>query len=188
MLNLPDATSFQQSSVSRWMADYNARYHQSGMFTTRSRELFSITRPNSLRYMVDLGMGSEIGSRLGLLLDLVLYDSGGAYLEFVQAAGVSVTVTTRYLKVLDGLSMLLAPIILLTLLKGVVAKLVIVSLFLSLFEVVGVAVTKARDWEVVAATAAYVLLPPGSPSVPRVSICPDFWNRYAAVLVSFMQH
>jgi len=63
-------------------------------------------------------------------------------------------INEKHLKVLGSLPLLLAPIILLTLLKGVVARLIIVSLFLSFFALIGAVMTKARSWEVIAATAA----------------------------------
>lgn len=64
--------------------------------------------------------------------------------------------TARFLTVLGGLVTLLVPIALLTLYEGVWTRLIIVSSFVSIFSVVVATATRAKSWEIVAATAAYV--------------------------------
>jgi len=67
--------------------------------------------------------------------------------------------TARFLTVFGGLVTLLVPISLLTLYKGIWTRLIIVSSFVSIFSVVVAAATRAKSWEIVAATAAYVSFP-----------------------------
>ncbi|KAF8245431.1 hypothetical protein K440DRAFT_646219 [Wilcoxina mikolae CBS 423.85] len=158
ILKLTRASTRQHEGIKKWIDCYNPLYIEEQNFIEHPHDLLSmVIEEEDAAHRLLLShpnfMSRIFGKKNKTSEDQVQYFSTQG-----------VIFASRFLTVLGGLTMILVPICLLTRYGGVKSKLFIVSSLVSLFSVVIAAVTRARSWEVVAATAAY-----------------------AAVLVSFMQ-